>query len=154
MSAAPATGAGGPPSHDATSMNWDDVTRFATDVGTLLTALQPVSASLNNQTTFTVLPGSFADAGTLTGSVSTLGSSLQTDAGWMVRLLTDVQTGLTNAVKSLKNTDDLQKESGQKLLGELQNVTSDLSNAPGGPATHPAPAPTTNTPAPGGTTTH
>jgi hypothetical protein len=121
-------------------MNWDDVTRFASDVGTLLTALQPVSTHLNNQTTFTVLPGSFSDAGTLTGSVSTLGSSLQADASWMVRLLTDVQTGLDNAVKSLKNTDEVQKENGQKLLGQLQNVSSDLSSQPGGSVNHPAPS--------------
>ena len=120
----------GPPSTAVTAMNWDDVKRFATDVGDLLAGLQAVAPEMNNQSHFTIMPGSFHDAQLFATSTANLGTSLQTASTWMLRLLTDVQSGLTNAVTSLSGVDTLQKENGQSLLSQLQNINTDLSTGP------------------------
>ncbi|GAA2030376.1 hypothetical protein GCM10009839_32600 [Catenulispora yoronensis] len=123
-----------PPSTDVTAMNWDDVKLFATEIGTLLADLQQIAPDLRQQSHFMISPGTFYDANQLTANTTALGTSLQSATTWMLRLLGDIQTGLTNAVTSLSGVDSLQKENGASLLSQIQNINTDLSSGPGSAA--------------------
>jgi hypothetical protein len=146
MAATPA----GPPAKDVTAMDWSDVTRFADDVKQLLDGLTAIAPGLNNQNAFTVMAGSFVDAKSLATAAASVGSSTQAEVVWLQRLLGDVESGLTNAVKTLSKNESLQQAGAQKMLSQLQNINTDLGSPPSGgtgsgSTPSPSPSPTTTT---------